>query len=273
MLNNSSELISLNYTLIPRSAYKPEQKNAILTYEVIRLVDGVPLFFDKHLNRLLNTLASVNLNFKPDKQRLQSSLKKLIQRNKLSNTNIRITIFDENILIQEQSAFYPLEEDFEKGVHVATVEIERQNPQEKIYREHWKKEVEQRIKDAQVYELLLVNKQGLITEGSRSNVFFIRENTMFSAEESLILPGITRSEILIIAKRMGIQIEFSKVDKHSLLTYDAAFLCGTSIQVLPISKIDDKSFRIDNAVLRKLQMAFQERFEQEFKKSMDKWKK
>ena len=272
MLNNSSKLISFNYTLITKSEYKPEQNSSTIAYEVIRLINGVPVFFDEHCNRLLNSLASLNPNFKPDKPRLESSLKDLIQRNKLSTTNIRIDIFDQNILIREQRAFYPTTQDFEKGVRVATASIERQNPQEKIYRELWKKEVERKITDAKTFELLLVNKQGLITEGSRSNVFFIRKNTLFSAEESLILPGITRSEVMKIAKTLDLAIEFLKIDKVSLLSFEAAFLCGTSIQILPISEVDDLSFIVDNALLRKLLKAFHAHFEQEYRKSIKKWK-
>ncbi len=150
---------------------------------------------------------------------------------------------------------------------------ERENPKEKIYRPLWKNEIEQKLADAKVFELLLVNGQGLITEGSRSNAFFIRDNTLFSAEESLILPGITRSEVLKVANALGVSVEYLKIDESSLSSFDAAFLCGTSIQILPIVKVKNLSFNVDNDLLRKLQKAFILHFEQEYKKSIEKWRK
>lgn len=274
MLNDSTEVISFNYTLIPYSEFIPDQNSkATIVYEVIRLMNGVPVFFDEHCDRLLSSLAIFASNFKPDKARLEKSLLELIQKNNFSNTNIRIDIFDENILIYGVPTNYPSLKDFEKGVEVGLTIADRQYPKEKIYRKLWKKDLEQKITDAKVFELLLMNKQGLITEGSRSNVFFIRDKTIFSADESLILSGITRYEIMKLAKVIGISIEYMKIDKAGLLSFDAAFLCGTSIQILPIAKLYNLSFNVKNALLRKLKHAFNKHFEQNYRKSIDKWKK
>lgn len=271
MLNHSTELISFNYTLISNSDFKTDQNYATVVYEVIRLINGIPVFFEEHCKRLLNSL--LTLDFKPDKLRLEQSLQELIQRNNLSNTNIRIDIFDGNILIYEVKGFYPTSQDFEQGVQVSLTSKERENPKEKIYRPLWKKEVEQELADAKVFELLLVNQQGLITEGSRSNVFCIRNNTLFSAEELLILPGITRSELLKVASTLGISVEYLEIDEASLTSFDAAFLCGTSIQILPIAKVKNLSFNVENTLLRKLQKAFASHFEQDYRKSIEKWRK
>jgi len=274
MLSNSTEVVSFNYTLTPKSKFKTDYKGKSgVAYEVIRLVNGIPLFLDQHCNRLLNSLATVEPGFKPDKVRLEKSILELIWKNNFSNTNIRIDIFGENILIYGIQSYYPSEKDFEQGVRVTLTSLERKNPKEKIYRELWKKDVEQRIADAKVFELLLVNKQGLITEGSRSNVFFIRDNILFSPDESLILPGITRSEIMKVAKVLGLLVEHAKIDKANLLSFDAAFLCGTSIKILPIAEIDELSFNVNNTLLRKIQLAFNEHFEKEYRKSIKKWRK
>lgn len=273
MQNDSTEFISFNYTLIPNLEFKPHQNRSTIVYEVIRLVNGVPVFFEEHCKRLLNSLKALSPDFKPDKLGLEQSLRELIQRNNLSNTNIRIDVFDGNILIYEVQGLYPKPKDFEHGVQVNLTPKERKNPKEKIYRASWKKDVEKKLADAKVFELLLVNKQGLITEGSRSNLLFIRNNTLFSAEESLILPGITRSEILKVAKKLGVSIQYLKIDKASLVSFDAAFLCGTSIQILPIAKLDNLSFNVDNALLRELQKAFNTHFERDYRKSIEKWKK
>jgi branched-chain amino acid aminotransferase len=273
MLNNSTEAISFNYTLISKSKFKPVQNSSPVVYEVIRLINGIPVFFEAHCKRLLNSLSAFVPDFKPDKLRLEQSLRELIQRNNLYNTNIRIDIFDDNILIYEVKGVYPTIQNFEQGIQVSLTSKERENPKEKIYRPLWKNDIEQKLADAKVFELLLVNRQGLITEGSRSNVFFIRDNTLFSAEESLILPGITRSELLKVANELGVSVQCLAIDESSLASFDAAFLCGTSIQILPIAKVKNLSFNVDHALMRRLQKAFTLHFDQEYRKSIEKWRK
>lgn len=274
MLNDSKGVVSFNNTLISKSEFKLNLSNkGTIVYEVIRLYNGVPMFFDDHCDRLQSSLFIDASGFKPNKLQIENSILALIQKNNLVNTNLRIDVYDKNVLIYEIAANYPSPKDYLQGVDVVLDSIERKDPNEKIYRDQWKKEVEQKILDAGVFELVLVNKHGLITEGSRSNVFFIRDNKLFSAEESLILPGVTRFEILKIARNLGVPLEYIELEKETLVNYDAAFLCGTSIHILPIAKINKLSFSVDNALLLKLQKMFEAHYEQEYNTSKIRWKR
>jgi len=92
-----------------------------------------------------------------------------------------------------------------------------------------------------LFELLLADSKGELTEGSRSNLFFIRGTEVYTAPDNRILKGVTRRHVTsAIAAAGGILVE-------KMLTYkdiaaqavDAAFLSGSPIDLLPISAIDD----------------------------------
>ncbi|MDA3905009.1 MAG: aminotransferase class IV [Bacteroidales bacterium] len=274
MLNNSSELIIFNNNFIPRAELKTCQTTSCtIVYESVRLINGIPLFWEGHWIRLRNSLKEINSKIKLDKILLEQSIFRLIKQNALKNTNIQIEIFEENILVYRIHPEYPTTINYEQGVAVNYIESVRINPTRKILRPTWKKKMERKINEAGVYESLLVNPQGLITEGSHTNVFFIRENKLFSAEESLILPGITRLKILKIAEIENIKLEYAQLKRENVSTFDAAFLSATSLNLLPIVKINNQSFDVNNPILRILMNAFNKHLEQEIKKAAPIWKK
>lgn len=64
-----------------------------------------------------------------------------------------------------------------------------------------------------VYEVILVNIKGYITEGSKCNVFFIRGNTLVTAPENQVLAGITWKYILPLARQHHISITEKNIKK------------------------------------------------------------
>ncbi len=94
------------------------------------------------------------------------------------------------------------------------------------------------------YEALLVNEENQITEGSRSNIFFLKGNTLSTAPDETILNGITRKYILDICRTNKIKVRFMCVPVDSLQDYDAVFMTGTSPMVLQFYCIGDIYFNV-----------------------------
>jgi D-alanine transaminase len=81
-------------------------------------------------------------------------------------------------------------------------------------------------------------RNGKITEGSRSNAFFIINKILFTHPESnFVLSGVTRKNILRIAQESGIQIKEEAVPESSLPAIDEAFISNTSAEVTPVIEI------------------------------------
>jgi D-alanine transaminase len=98
----------------------------------------------------------------------------------------------------------------------------------------------QQAKQAGVFEAILV-KEGLVTEGSVSNIMAIQKGTLITAPESpLILSGITRMVVLELARKEGIPIDERPVRLADLPYVDELFLTGTTVEVLGVVTVDGK---------------------------------
>lgn len=96
-------------------------------------------------------------------------------------------------------------------------------------------------KKAGVFEAILV-KDGLVTEGSLSNVMAVQSGTVVTAPEGpRILSGVTRTVVLGMAKKEGLPVEERFLTVDALYAADEVFLTGTTIEVLGVVQIDGKT--------------------------------
>jgi D-alanine transaminase len=95
-------------------------------------------------------------------------------------------------------------------------------------------------KQAGVFEAILV-REGLVTEGSVSNVMIVESGAIVTAPEGpRILSGVTRSVVLELAKKDGILVDERFVSVESLYAADEVFLTGTTVEVLGVVQIDGR---------------------------------
>jgi branched-chain amino acid aminotransferase len=211
-------------------------------YEVIRLIDGEPLFWDDHCLRLQKSIAG---RFPIDPNRLLKESHDLIRAlgPEFNFTNLRLVLQDGDYVIHLSPAYYPTAEQFTAGVAVNLLHRERKTPNIKMIDPEYKMAVADgfaaQSPNHQPFELLLVNQAGQITEGSRSNVFFIQGNAVLTAPDELILCGITRRHVFaaIVAAGAAIQFQLLTVDQIESGAVDGAFLTGSPIDILPITMI------------------------------------
>jgi len=96
-------------------------------------------------------------------------------------------------------------------------------------------------KRAGVFEAILV-KDGLVTEGSVSNVMAVQAGTVVTAPEGpRILSGVTRTVVLDLAKAAGIPVREQFLPVASLYTADEVFLTGTTVEVLSVVRGDGRT--------------------------------
>ena len=78
-------------------------------------------------------------------------------------------------------------------------------------------------------------RDGVITEGSRSNIFFVSDGTLFTHPESdYILSGVTRKNALRYAKEAGIKIKEEPFKVENLGAIQEAFITNTSAEITPV---------------------------------------
>jgi D-alanine transaminase len=111
------------------------------------------------------------------------------------------------------------------------------------------------------YEAVLVDSSGLITEATHSSLFWVRDSRLEGTPEGHeILPGMTRHRTLQLLETLGISFVSTRVTLAELTAADEVILSGTTIEVLPVVRIDDKTIgsgRPGSVALR-LQEAFRQ---------------
>ena len=92
------------------------------------------------------------------------------------------------------------------------------------------------------FETLFVRDE-IITEASHCNVFFIKDNTVFTyPANEYILNGITRQIVIDLCNTLNLKVIEEGVKFSDLENYDEAFLTGTSTQIASIKQINNHFF-------------------------------
>ena len=80
---------------------------------------------------------------------------------------------------------------------------------------------------------------GYLSEGSGQNLFLVREGTIYTPPiTASILPGITRSSVITIAKDLGFKVREEMLPREMLYIADEAFFAGTAVEITPIRSVD-----------------------------------
>ena len=156
---------------------------------------------------------------------------------------------------------YPTSEMYTNGVTCGTLRAERENPNAKVFQTSVRQKANELIAEKQFYEVMLIDHLERVTEGSRSNVFFIKDNQVITSPEDEVLLGITRQKTIQIAKELGLEIVQKEVFLDTLDTFDAVFITGTSPKILPVKQIDKTIFNPSNNILTNLMEAYNQLIE------------
>lgn len=241
----------------------------ISIYEVIRILDGVPLYLEEHLERLIKSTKLLNIEMNRTYEELIDEIRKLIEINNEYNLNVKILCLAgdkkvEEIYVYFIKSFYPPESMYREGIHTIAYQSERQNPNAKTFNQSLRQRVGIELEKRNAFEALLVNDDEQITEGSRSNVFLVKDNKLFTPPADDVLLGVTRSKIIELCKLNNIDIIQQEISLESINKYEGAFITGTSIDVLPIKNVDKIEFNLSkNDIINKV-MRIYERDKQDY---------
>ncbi|QAT40564.1 aminotransferase class IV [Clostridium sp. JN-9] len=230
-------------------------------YEVIRIIDGYPLFLKRHMKRLKNSARVTDLKLWLNEEQIKSCIFKLIEVNGEDIGNIKL-IFNYyngelNFLCYYIKHNYPDKKSYEEGVKTILYHGERNNPNAKVINMDFRHNVDIKIKESSAYEAILVDNQGFITEGSRSNIFLIKGNKVYTAPLKAVLPGTRRDVIIHLCKKLSYEVIEKEINYKDIADFDALFISGTSPKVLPINKVDNIDYNSSkNAVVKNLMNAY-----------------
>ena len=201
-------------------------------YEVIRVINSTPLFVDEHIERLkkstlLSGIEALETNV------LLKAITELTKHRQIHEKNLKISLYtdkqnkkDYHVLAYFVSSSYPQPEAYLNGVKVELIPLKRDNPNVKLENPILRSSADKVICLSQTYEALLVNNEGYITEGSRSNFFAIINNTIITPPSKDVLEGITRKMVLSL-----IDVAKEKGEPERVQAYWNAYHCLNNVVV------------------------------------------
>lgn len=239
-------------------------KFGIGLFETIKVIDK-EIFLDEHLDRLFNSIETLNLNYRIEKNQLRKDIKNYIKTNNIKNKALRITIFDEGYTFSTRDIIYT-EENYNKGFSLNICDKKRGesfiykyktcNYFENVYYKNL-------AKDNGFDDMIFIDYNNFLLEACFSNIFFIKDKKVFTPSEELyLLNGIIRQKIIKICKENNIEIIEEKIKKEKIYEFDFAFLSNSLMDVIKIEKIDDKLYNSDNKIFNKIKILL----ENEYKK-------
>jgi len=228
-------------------------------YEVIRIEKGVALFVEDHLERLFNSAAILNLKINESEDKIKSTIRDLVKINNSLVGKIKLMVHfnpennkQQDFLLYFNPHYFPTDEEYKSGVRTGLCNAIRTNPNAKMHNTEARLKANHIIAEKKLFEVILMDNNGFITEGSRSNLLFISGNSVLSAPETDILQGIARKNVKRICNKNNIEFIERKIQLNDMNRMDAMFLTGTSLKILPIAVFEELVFSTNNELLRRL---------------------
>lgn len=248
--------------------------NDLTIYEVVRLINGKILFLNDHLKRFSDSFHYIKKTLPLKKEEILDRIQLLCKANGILYGNIKF-----EIMLKESNTFqfyayftphaYPTQEEYEKGVAVSMTTAARITPGAKIQQAVLRQGLNKIIEQEHVYEIIMIHPEGYITEGSRSNLFMIRDHTVITSADQDVLPGITRKYVLQACNLLNLNIKFQRVTPEELLSMQSLFITGTSPKVLPACCLFQKQFDVQNPILRSIMKKFDEIIEKDLQSGIN----
>jgi branched-chain amino acid aminotransferase len=119
-----------------------------------------------------------------------------------------------------------------------------------------------KAKQSGAHEALVVNRDGLVVEGTTSNVFAVVNGALITpALNEGVLAGITRQCVLDIAAEQDITVSFRAMTRDEIVRSDEVFLTSSIREIMPVVSIDGHSIKDGRpgSLTRQLHRAFRRR--------------
>ena len=244
------------------SLLSPTSQFGLNVFEGIRCYknkDHMLLFrLNDHIDRLYNSANQIGVRIKESKDELKEIIISLIKKNNFSSDIILRVI----LYVDQKGSW---SQNYDGEILVIPKEYNRAYEKKKslnLYLSKWERINENSmpptIKCGANYinsrlahldavkngfdTALLINNNGTISESTGACFFGIKNNKLITPPiSSSILDSITRKTIIQISKELlNINTEIREVKLEEIELFEEIFLCGTSIEIFPVAKINKK---------------------------------
>ena len=223
-------------------------------YETLKLVGGVPVFFEEHIDRLVRGIAALGFDKAIDRAELAEQICRLSEASDVRDGACRLLVTagtpdgEPSLLIQTNTRKFP-----QRPLRVITYRGIRVSAQYKAMTVMQSYLAQQAAKTAGVDDALLVDGEGRIFEGATSNVFVVRAGGLVTPPaEGDILPGVLRAQVEQLATADGITVLEAWARVADLRPDDGLLLTSSVRGIVPVERVDGVALRIPEAQMARL---------------------
>ncbi|MBT8218782.1 MAG: aminotransferase class IV [Bacteroidia bacterium] len=208
----------------------------------------IPLFLDDYMDRLFNSASQVGLKVPVNRTQLGRDISNFIHRNNIENGYCKIILTGgytedgfrprkENMYMMPVGEINYDQSVYTQGVSLLLDEFKREIPEVKTtnYLNAIRK-IDQLDKAGAVE--LLYHDSGQIRECSRCNFFIVKDQVIITQSQE-ILKGITRKQLLYIARKTY-DVEERPIFVEEINDADEAFITSTTKVLFPVVQIDGR---------------------------------
>ncbi len=260
--SHNGELLPIEQAVVPLGSV--EYSYGYGVYETIRVSGGTPNFASDHCRRLMASADCIGLKHPFSAEFVQACIAELVQKMAIDTCNLKILLIGAptteaaNLDIMALNPLFPDRKLYKHGAHCITVAYERTYPNAKTLNMLPSYLAYRQAKASGAYDALLIDRGGNITEGTRTNFYGLRGETIVSAPKADILPGVTRSNVLNIARQNGFAVVEEQIALANVAQFDAVFLTSTSTKIMPIRSIDETIWQeVPSPKLKELMLCYE----------------
>ncbi|RME63295.1 MAG: branched-chain amino acid aminotransferase, partial [Nitrospirae bacterium] len=248
-------------------------------FETLRVYSGRAFRLRAHLERLKNGLKTLGIPC-PDLRELETIIQSVIEKNSLKDAYLRLTVtrgLCKRGPIPKDCGpptVFCFAEDFNglpENLYLEGVKIGLSR------RPQWRLPEESHVKGVSFlpniidrmsttegeFDLLYLTPEGFVSETTVCNIFFIKDNTLYTPSlECAPLAGITRETVMEIGRKKGLQTIEGRFKLSDLKEAEEVFLTNTLVEVLPVRQFQDVTFEI-GPWTRKIMDGYRELVKQE----------
>lgn len=207
------------------------------------LVKDKPIFLEEHFLRMAEGIKKLNISnfFDID------YIKNMILKHDIKNCILKIIVSDKNVIFETRPSSYK-QEDYERGFKLKVSDLKKNPYSITTYVKSLNYtdniiEREKALKEG-FDEVLFLNCHDSLAEGSVSNIFFIKDNRLFTPSvECGLLKGIMRSWVI-----NNFKVQEGRFALDDIMNSEGVFLTNSVMGIMKVSSINNISMRFSDIV-------------------------
>jgi len=249
-------------------------------WEGLRVYNGKVFCIDEHLNRLLESAKSMAFEKIPELAYIKDAIFTTLKANKMfDETHIRLTLTrgekitsGMNPRLNQKGCTLIILAEWKPSIYsgkklkLVTANIRRNSPlclDSKIHHNNLINNILAKIEanNANVDDAIMLDLYGFVAETNATNIFMIKNESVYTPLADACLPGITRGLIIKICSENKIPIYEKNISVTELYNADQVFTTGTMGELAQVIEIDKRKIKNQGKLLEKLKKLFKRKTE------------